>query len=73
MRIALSHRVACAQPARLSILRSFALWRSRRDLANLDADALADVGISPQEAKAEAQRPVWDAPASWKCQPIRKT
>lgn len=67
MRIALSHPASCSHPARLSILRSFALWRSRRDLANLDSAALADIGITPGQAKAEAKRPLWDAPASWKC------
>lgn len=48
---------------RLSAWR--ALGRQRRDLAKLDAQQLCDIGISAQQAKTEAARPVWDAPAHW--------
>ena len=67
MRIALTHPASCTRPARLSFWNAFALWRSRRDLAALDAAQLSDVGIAAGDARREAQRPVWDAPASWKC------
>ncbi|WP_037916710.1 DUF1127 domain-containing protein [Sulfitobacter sp. 20_GPM-1509m] len=50
-------------PTRASLL---GLWRSRRALAQLDAAALDDIGVTAQEAHAEATRPVWDVPANWK-------
>ena len=43
-----------------------ALYRQRRALARLDADALADIGVSADAAKAEAARPVWDVPTGWR-------
>lgn len=67
MRIVLSHPASCSRPARLSFWNAYALWRSRRALAALDPSQLTDVGITAPDAQAEAQRPVWDAPASWKC------
>ncbi|MEP1768680.1 MAG: DUF1127 domain-containing protein [Sulfitobacter sp.] len=48
------------------IVQITALWRSRRALAALTEDQLADVGLSASEAQAEAERPVWDAPAAWR-------
>ena len=44
-----------------------ALWRSRRALAALTRAQLCDVGITPTQATREVRRPIWDAPASWKC------
>lgn len=42
----------------------FAYWAQvaaeRRRLARLDAEQLADMGISPSEAAREAARPFWD-------------
>lgn len=67
MRIALSHPASCPRPARLSLRSALALWRSRRALAALDPAMLDDVGIRAEEARLEAQKPFWDAPASWKC------
>lgn len=52
--------VRCSLPAML------ALRRSRRALTTLSDAQLCDAGISPADAQAEAARPVWDAPASWK-------
>lgn len=43
-----------------------AVWRSRRALARLDPHLLRDIGVSDVAAKAEARRPVWDAPAPWR-------
>ena len=40
--------------------------RQRRDLARLDAAALADVGITVAQAQDEARRPVWDVTPSWR-------
>ena len=36
------------------------LYRQRRVLARLDDRALADIGITRQEAMVEAHRPFWD-------------
>ena len=45
--------------------RTAALHRQRAALRRLDAQALADIGISRAQADAEANRPLWDAPAHW--------
>ena len=42
-----------------------ALSRSRQALAELDARALADIGVTEAEARREATRPVWDVPVNW--------
>ncbi|GAA6192013.1 DUF1127 domain-containing protein [Phaeobacter sp. NW0010-22] len=60
----------CA-PSRFSLLRvltsAHGTWRQRQTLRALDADALKDIGISKSEAQAEAKRPLWDAPETWRC------
>lgn len=64
-----SLRRNAAPVQRLSLLtrvqNAMALRRQRRALAQLDARALADVGITQSDAKTEAQRPVWDVPGHW--------
>jgi uncharacterized protein YjiS (DUF1127 family) len=35
-------------------------WRQRRDLLDLTDEQLRDIGISPDEARREAARPLWD-------------
>jgi|32_taG_2_1085360.scaffolds.fasta_scaffold13254_3 uncharacterized protein YjiS (DUF1127 family) len=66
-------RVAAAAPValswtalmtRLSVMR--ATRRQRRALARLDVAALADIGLTPEAAAAEARRPVWDVTPSWR-------
>ncbi|WP_407494640.1 DUF1127 domain-containing protein [Pseudooceanicola sp. MF1-13] len=42
-----------------------ALSRSRQALADLDARALEDIGVSHRDAHKEAARPVWDVPSNW--------
>ncbi len=46
------------------------LWlsvaRHRAALAKLDAARLADIGLTPTVARAEAARPFWDVPAHWR-------
>ncbi|PIE12294.1 MAG: hypothetical protein CSA70_10440 [Rhodobacterales bacterium] len=44
-----------------------ALRRQRRQLAALDACALNDIGVTLNEARAEANRPFWDVPSVWRC------
>ncbi len=41
------------------------LHRQRKALADLDAARLADIGLTAQEAQAEAARLPWDAPSHW--------
>lgn len=67
MRIALSHSIHQSRRSRLSLRSAFALWRSRRTLAALSDAQLNDVGLGHADAQAEAARPIWDAPAAWKC------
>jgi uncharacterized protein YjiS (DUF1127 family) len=40
--------------------------RQRRALARLDVAALRDIGITPEQAAAEASRPLWDVTPSWR-------
>lgn len=40
--------------------------RQRQALARLDASALHDIGITPEQAKTEACRPIWDVTPSWR-------
>lgn len=41
------------------------LRAQRRQLAQLDATRLADLGISFDQAQQEAARPFWDVPGFW--------
>lgn len=43
----------------------YAVWRQRRALAQLDANALKDIGVTQREANLEASKPVWDVPQHW--------
>ena len=45
---------------RASLLDALALYRQRRALARLDDHALDDIGVTREEADAEARRPFWD-------------
>ena len=42
-----------------------ALQQSRQRLARLDDHLLRDVGITQAEARHEAERTCWNAPAHW--------
>lgn len=42
-----------------------ALRRSRRALDLLDPHLLRDIGLEAREARLEAARRAWDAPARW--------
>ena len=42
------------------------IWRTRRALAALDADALRDIGVSAKAAATEAAKPIWDVPQTWR-------
>jgi len=49
------------------ILGAAALSRSRKGLTRLDDHLLKDIGLTREEAEAEASRRIWDAPPHWKC------
>lgn len=42
-----------------TIAKMAAVGRQRRELAQLDAHLLADIGVSHKAAQKEASRPVW--------------
>ena len=46
--------------------RMYDTWRQRQVLRSLDADALADIGVTRKQAQNEARRPIWDAPVNWR-------
>ena len=58
----LSHRryAPFRAPRHTSLLDALAVYRQRRALARLDDHALQDIGITREEAIAEARRPIWD-------------
>ena len=48
------------------IVMAHSTWRQRQVLDRLDNSALNDIGISRDQARKEAQKPVWDVPAHWR-------
>ncbi|MEM1432293.1 MAG: DUF1127 domain-containing protein [Pseudomonadota bacterium] len=44
----------------------YALYRQRQDLASLDDHLLKDIGLSKDQARQEAERPIWDVPSNWR-------
>jgi uncharacterized protein YjiS (DUF1127 family) len=67
MSLALIHNRHPKRPARLPFRSAINLLRSRRQLNTLTDAQLYDIGITRAQARAEAARPVWDAPESWTC------
>ena len=59
----LSHRrtASFSAPRRASLFDALELYRQRLALARLDDHALEDIGLTREEARAEANRPIWDA------------
>jgi uncharacterized protein YjiS (DUF1127 family) len=45
---------------------AFVARSQRRQLAHLDAAQLADLGLTPAQARREAKRPLWDVPTNWR-------
>lgn len=64
----LVHRPVTA-PRRVSVFTlisaGVAVWRQRRALARLDADARRDLGLSVADIHLESTRPAWNIPANW--------
>lgn len=48
------------------LLDALALRRQRHQLAELDDGTLRDIGLTRDQARAEAARPLWDAPLHWR-------
>ncbi|QDC10512.1 DUF1127 domain-containing protein [Oceanicola sp. D3] len=48
------------------VLGLLALRRQRRALAALDETLLRDIGVSPDAARTEAARKLWDVPPGWR-------
>ena len=51
--------------SRPTLSQMLAVWKQRRQLRAMDDRALADIGLSRQDALSEAQRPMWDVPGHW--------
>ena len=67
-----THALASATPRRrfwrqlwTAVSNRAALLRSRRQLAQLDDHLLRDIGLTRDQAQAEAALPLWDAPPHW--------
>lgn len=59
--------IRARQPRRsLGLARILDAWRSREQLKRLDDRALNDIGLTRSEADAEANRPIWDVPTTWR-------
>lgn len=56
------------RPARsgFSLTAMIVAWRTRQQLKALDDRALADVGITREQAEIEVKRPIWDVPHTWR-------
>jgi uncharacterized protein YjiS (DUF1127 family) len=48
-----------------ALLQVMALRQSRRRLAVMDDATLRDLGLTREEALAEADKPIWNVPAHW--------
>jgi len=46
-------------------MSAISVHRQRARLAQLDEDALRDIGLTRAQALQEAQRRFWDAPRHW--------
>ena len=57
------HNCHPVRTRRYTLTEIIEVHRQRRALARLNAHALEDVGITRDEAMAEARRPFWDLPA----------
>lgn len=48
------------------VMQAIALRYQRKRLTRLTDEQLHDIGLTRDQAIAEAARPVWDVPAGWK-------
>ncbi len=42
------------------------LYRTRAALGRLSSDQLEDIGLTPEDARREASRHIWDVPQHWR-------
>jgi uncharacterized protein YjiS (DUF1127 family) len=54
-----------SRPLRQWVSTALKVWRQRRDLLAMDDTRLRDIGLTREQAEAEAGRPVWDVPSHW--------
>ena len=47
------------------VVKTLELFRERRRLAELPDHILNDIGVTRDQATAEARREIWDAPSHW--------
>jgi uncharacterized protein YjiS (DUF1127 family) len=47
------------------VFRALSVHRQRQALLRMDAALLRDIGLTREQALAEARRPIWDAPPNW--------
>ncbi|MEM1352320.1 MAG: DUF1127 domain-containing protein [Pseudomonadota bacterium] len=64
--LALGRKHFARRTTPFSLRQRLTLWKSRRALAKLDAHALADIGVTAEDALRESRLSVWDVPATWK-------
>lgn len=48
------------------VVAAFAIRRQRNDLRRLPPHMLRDIGLTEDEALAEASRALWDVPSHWR-------
>ena len=48
------------------VIRAASLRAERKQLATLDDARLRDIGMTKDQALAEAARPIWDVPRGWR-------
>lgn len=48
------------------VASAYAVYRQRRQLADLDAHMRSDLGLTESDVLRETNRSVWDVPAAWR-------
>lgn len=55
---------------RVNVITQIFNWllvaRQRKELSQLDANALDDIGLTQADVACELKRPLWDVPAHWR-------
>ena len=61
-----AHRPSLLSRTLRFLARASDARRHRQALIRLDPHLLRDIGLTREEALAEATRPLWDVPAHWR-------
>ncbi|MFW5654968.1 MAG: DUF1127 domain-containing protein [Roseicyclus sp.] len=48
------------------VLCALAVWRQRRNLAELPSYLREDLGLTEDQIRRESRRPIWDVPQFWR-------